>query len=107
MLRRIEYYARGQHYGRSASELCLRLCQELRKDDKQLLWLAVLGLTDQLVHGHVGREGYAVSYEELLSRVKQADNYDQQTEVQHNDGTITKARRAAAWVLTAIAACGF
>ena len=90
-IRRLEYYTRGQYYGRSASELCYRLAQELNKTDNQFLWLAVLGLTDQLVHGHVAPEQYAASYEELLALVRQAGNYDQQTTVTHDDGTVTKA----------------
>lgn len=72
------------------------------------MWLAVLGMTDQAVHGHADPEVYASSYEDMVALVRRADNYDQQTQVVHEDGSVTKVRErgrdarlgacAASWV---------
>jgi len=90
-IRRLEYYARGRRYGRSASETLYALSDSLKKDEPSLLWLAAVGLTDQLVHGHIDQARYAVAYEELLARVKSAENHDQATETGHAGGAVTKA----------------
>ena len=75
-LRRIDYYKRARYYGRSASEMCYELAESLRKDETSLLWLAVLGLSDQILHGRLSRESYATAYANLMARVRRSDNYD-------------------------------
>ena len=49
------YYSASWH-GTAASLLCYSLVTSLNKSSNDLLWLAIVGLTDQLVHERVEYE---------------------------------------------------
>lgn len=72
------YYAASWH-GTAASLLCYSLVQALNKGSNELLWLAILGLTDQLVHERIEHEKY-VEEAQLLQAEVGAFNQDGATE---------------------------
>jgi hypothetical protein len=62
------YYASSWH-GTSASLLCYSLVQSLNKAANELLWLAIVGLTDQLVHERIEYEKYVGEAQALQAEV--------------------------------------
>ena len=73
------YYAASWH-GAAASLLCYSLVQALNKSSNELLWLAIIGLTDQLVHERIEHEKY-VQEAQLLQAEVGALNQEGVTEV--------------------------
>ena len=66
LLRR--YYSSSWH-GTASSVLCYSLVQSLNKASNELLWLAIIGLTDQLVHERVEYEKYVGEAQILQAEV--------------------------------------
>jgi cell division control protein 45 len=54
----IEDYYRGFSYGMSSSTLAYDMAVQLGKGDNELLWLAIVGSTEQLVHNVNQKEQY-------------------------------------------------
>mmetsp|Transcript_76187 Transcript_76187/g.126945 ORF Transcript_76187/g.126945 Transcript_76187/m.126945 type:complete len:636 (-) Transcript_76187:230-2137(-) len=67
LLERIYYSA--SWYGTSSAVLVYELVQRLNKTSNEYLWLAVIGLTDQLVHEKMLFEKYVSKAQELHSEV--------------------------------------
>jgi len=55
-----EYYSAGSYYGMSASEMFYILATQLARSDINILWLAIVGLTDQYLNGRIGHEKYLI-----------------------------------------------
>ena len=50
---REQYYAQGVSYGKPAACLMFDLAYHLSQDTANMLWLALVGLTDHLVHNRI------------------------------------------------------
>ena len=69
--RRAEYYSRGSFYGMAAGCLVYELAsRRLHKDESDLLWLAILSLTDQYVHQRISHERYTSRMMTMEQRVQ-------------------------------------
>ena len=62
------YYAHSWH-GTACAILCYSLVQTLNKASNELLWLAIVGLTDQLVHERIEYERYVAEAQMLQAEV--------------------------------------
>ena len=62
------YYASSWH-GTSASLITYNLVQSLNKSSNELLWLAIVGLTDQLQHERIEYEKYVGEAQHLQAEV--------------------------------------
>jgi cell division control protein 45 len=63
---RQKYYGAGASHGKPSACVLFDLAFHLRQDSAQLLWLALVGLTDHLVHGRAPAakyEEWALAYE--------------------------------------------
>lgn len=82
------YYARSWH-GPACSLLCYSLVQSLNKAANELLWLAIVGLTDQLVHERIEYERYVCEAQSLQAEVGtlNQDSGDDSREADGDDGT--------------------
>lgn len=76
-----EYY-RKTYYGTSASSLMYALANQLNKDSNEMLWWAIVGMTDQFVHENVDvtryRE-YVMMYQEQV----RSKNLNAPSEIEH------------------------
>ena len=81
------YYAKSWH-GSASTLLCYHLVQALNKAGNELLWLAIIGLTDQLVHERIEYERYVGEAQALQAEVGalNQDGGDETREVQGEDG---------------------
>eukprot|EP00039_Didymoeca_costata_P030735 m.31129 g.31129 ORF g.31129 m.31129 type:complete len:586 (+) comp8280_c3_seq1:251-2008(+) len=68
-LRQQEYY-RSTSFGVGASVLMWQLASDIGKGENKLLWLAIVGLTDQFVHERIDSQAYASGVERLADDVK-------------------------------------
>ena len=55
-----DYYSAGSYFGMSASEMFYILATQLARTDINILWLAIVGLTDQYLNGRIGHEKYLI-----------------------------------------------
>jgi cell division control protein 45 len=55
-----EYYSAGTYFGMSASDMLYILATQLARTDINILWLAIVGLTDQYINGRIGHEKYLI-----------------------------------------------
>jgi len=69
-LKEKQYYSHGE-YGASSAGLLLRMAQSLTKEDNDMLWCAILGLTDLFIHDHCDRDKYNDAKGKLKSLVIQ------------------------------------
>ena len=46
----IKNYYRGTFYGKASSSIMYELCVQLNKDSKEMLWLRIVGVTEQIIH---------------------------------------------------------
>lgn len=51
-----QYYSRGARYGKPSACVLFDLAHMMHRDTSYLLWLALVGLTDQYVHNKMERE---------------------------------------------------
>ena len=81
------YYGSSWH-GTAASLLCYSLVQSLNKSQNELLWLSIVGLTDQLVHERIEYEKYVGEAQVLQAEVGalNQDGGDETREVAGEDG---------------------
>ena len=92
MLKR--YYSSSWH-GTASSLLCYSLVTSLNKAANDLLWLAIVGLTDQLVHERIEYERYVGEAQVLQAEVGalNQDGGDEVREVAGEDGGPTVSVR--------------
>lgn len=63
--RKYRYYAKGFHHGKASGHLLYELAQEKHGDSAELLWCAIVSLTDQQLHMRITREAYAMRAQQL------------------------------------------
>lgn len=88
------YYAESWH-GTACSLLCYSLVQNLNKASNELLWLAIIGLTDQFVHERIEYERYVSEAQALQAEVGalNQDRGDDTREVVMEDGCSTNIKQ--------------
>ncbi|KAK9808923.1 hypothetical protein WJX72_006468 [[Myrmecia] bisecta] len=79
--KRREYYERGSSWGKPAACLMYDWARELHQDDHHLLWLQIIGLTDQLVHQRIAQERYNQYVYQIEELVKSSGISEAETEV--------------------------
>jgi hypothetical protein len=90
---REQYYAGGMSYGKPAACIMFDLAYYLAQDTANMLWLALVGLTDHLVHSRVsggrGRRHGRQAWQQLCynfattAAVKSATAQGRRVQVQH------------------------
>lgn len=85
---KIEAYYRGSYYGTSASILSYNLCQQLSRDDNDMLWCAIVGLTDQYVHSRINSVKYDDEVLELKEEVLQKKAVEDSPNVDSGEASI-------------------
>ncbi|WAR03472.1 CDC45-like protein [Mya arenaria] len=69
-------YMQFSTYGTSSALLMFELAWKMSKDSNDLLWLAIIGVTDQYVHYKTGREKYIEDVMALQSHVSRLNHKD-------------------------------
>ncbi|XP_016986526.1 cell division control protein 45 homolog [Drosophila rhopaloa] len=67
-------YTQFSYYGRSASLLVFELAWKLSKDNMDLLWWAIVGITEQLLLGKIESGSYTLELEQIQSHVSRLTN---------------------------------
>lgn len=70
-----EYYS-GSFYGTNASTLCYSLSQQLSRNDPDMLWNAIVGLTDQYLHEKIDSMRYDRAVLELRQDIREREEGD-------------------------------
>ncbi|KAI3436794.1 hypothetical protein D9Q98_006205 [Chlorella vulgaris] len=83
---REQYYAQGVSYGKPAACLMFDLAYFVSQDTAHMLWLALVGLTDHLVHNRVAADKYLEYYMHYETYVSSAGHLDVQAEREVADG---------------------
>jgi len=77
---RAEDYYRSSSYGASAAVLLWQLAGDLGKPDNALLWLSIVGLTDQFVHDRIDNTTYTLLFDQLSTDVNRMNSTDEEGE---------------------------
>eukprot|EP00624_Nannochloropsis_granulata_P007582 evm.model.NODE_8548_length_11433_cov_26.623371.2 len=77
---RIEQYYLGAFHGAPSALVLHRICQEVNRDNRDTLWLAIVGLTDLLVHQRVEHAQYRQMVEGLEVEVQATQAQEQALE---------------------------
>lgn len=64
-----KYYQAGTHHGQSVAGTIYMLASSLGREDNDLLWLAILGLTHQYISSRIKRDNYDVLHSLYLDEV--------------------------------------
>lgn len=91
--RRIEQYYMGAFHGAPSALVLHRLSQEVNRDSRDTLWLAIVGLTDLFVHQRIEHVHYRQMVEGLEIEV-QASQAQMQTGFEASDGTLVPTSEA-------------
>lgn len=83
---RQKYYAQGVHYGKPSACVMFDLAYHLQQDSSYLLWLALVGLTDHLVHNRVGSSKYEEWYLKYEDHVAAGGHLDEPAAAEALDG---------------------
>ncbi|EDW78297.1 uncharacterized protein Dwil_GK16247 [Drosophila willistoni] len=67
-------YSQFSYYGRSAALLIFELAWKLSKDNMDLLWWAIVGITEQLILGKIESSSYTLELENIQSHVSRLTN---------------------------------
>lgn len=67
-------YSQYSYYGRSSALLVFELAWKLTKDSMDLLWWAIVGITEQLVLGKIESATYVLESEQIQSHVSRLTN---------------------------------
>ncbi|KAJ3300294.1 hypothetical protein HDU76_006125, partial [Blyttiomyces sp. JEL0837] len=68
-----EYYAEGNYHGSSVSLMIYTLCSQVGRASSDLLWLGIIGLTDQYIHDRIAHRKYK---EDVEAFQKEAATFD-------------------------------
>ena len=93
---RFAYYGRGTSYGKPSACVLFDLAYQLQQDSSYMLWLALVGLTDHLVHGRMLPEKYEEYYLAYEGHVVTGGHMDDAPEMQPIDGGGEKTGAVAA-----------
>ncbi|XP_066257697.1 cell division control protein 45 homolog [Euwallacea similis] len=75
-------YSQFTYYARASAIFMFDFAWKLNKEDKDLLWLAIVALTEQLLLGKIENSQYTIEMETLRSHCKRLQNRTYDTEVQ-------------------------
>lgn len=67
-------YTQYSYYGRSTALMVFELAWKLSKDSMDLLWWAIVGITEQLVLGKIESSAYILESEQIQSHVARLTN---------------------------------
>ncbi|XP_017104264.2 cell division control protein 45 homolog [Drosophila bipectinata] len=67
-------YTQFSYYGRSTALLIFELAWKLSKDNMDLLWWAIVGITEQLLLGKIESGAYTLELEQIQSHVSRLTN---------------------------------
>lgn len=82
---RMAYYGSGIHYGKPTACVLYDLTFHLRQENSYFLWLAILGLTDHLIHNRMPLAKYEPYYIQYENHVASGGHLDQPGEVEMVD----------------------
>ena len=77
------YYDVGMHYGKPTACVLYDLAYHLRQESSYYLWLAIVGLTDHLIHNKMAQdkyEQYCLQYENFVARGGHMDEPEENPE---------------------------
>ncbi|EFN58772.1 hypothetical protein CHLNCDRAFT_50260 [Chlorella variabilis] len=83
---REQYYAQGVSYGKPAACLMFDLAYQLNHENAHMLWLALVGLTDHLVHNRISADKYLEYYLHYETYVSSNGHLDVPAEREVADG---------------------
>lgn len=83
---RAVYYSQGVQYGKPTACVLFDLAYHLQQESSYLLWLALVGLTDHLVHSRMSVAKYEEYYMRYESHVAAGGHLDPPAEVEAVDG---------------------
>jgi cell division control protein 45 len=63
-----DYYS-GSYFSTAAADIMYQLAYQRSNDSNDLLWLAVLGMTDQYLHDSIGQHAYTKRFDRFRSEV--------------------------------------
>ncbi|XP_050315859.1 cell division control protein 45 homolog [Anthonomus grandis grandis] len=75
-------YSQFTYYARASAISMFDFAWKLNKDDKDLLWLAIVALTEQLLFGKIENAQYTIEMESLRAHCKRLQNKTNDTDVQ-------------------------
>ncbi|TMW51039.1 hypothetical protein DOY81_003909 [Sarcophaga bullata] len=67
-------YTQYSYYGRSSALIIFELAWKLSKDNMDLLWWAIVGITEQLLLGKIESSAYTLQIENIQSHVSRLTN---------------------------------
>ena len=67
--RQFRTYYEGSSYGMASSSLMYSLAQQLNKADRELLWLAIIGVTEMFLFDRISHDKYEMVVHELQDEV--------------------------------------
>ncbi|CAM9275606.1 unnamed protein product [Discosporangium mesarthrocarpum] len=83
--RRIRRYYNGSTHSSASAVQLFSMAAQVNKDNNDLLWLAIVGLTDQYIHQRVDQETYLILVDQLQQHVV-AKNSKENMETASADG---------------------
>ncbi|TPX39767.1 hypothetical protein SeMB42_g06256 [Synchytrium endobioticum] len=89
-----DYYSAGTYYGTSVAEMIYILAEQLNRTSNQLLWLTILGMTDQYIHDRIETRKYRSKtrrWKEEVNRFN-VDNRAEDDDERDTDSTISNSR---------------
>ncbi|KAL1502492.1 hypothetical protein ABEB36_007627 [Hypothenemus hampei] len=75
-------YSQFTYYAKASAIFMFDFAWKLNKDDKDLLWLAIVALTEQLLFGKIENAQYILEMETLRNHCKRLQNKTNDTDVQ-------------------------
>lgn len=74
-------YSQFTYYARASAIFMFDFAWKLNKDDKDLLWLAIVALTEQLLFGKIENTQYIIEMENLRAHCKRLQNKTNDTDI--------------------------
>lgn len=74
---RILYYEKGTSWGTPSACILFDLAYNLQQDSSHLLWLALVGLTDHLVHDRISQDKYEEYLMHYENHIAQLGHYEE------------------------------
>ena len=91
-----EYYYSGSYYGAPASNLLYELAQQLNRENNDMLWLSIVGGTEQFLLQQCDADQYNLLVAEFQKEVL-AKNTEKQQSTEASDGTMIPVEGSGIW----------
>ena len=88
--KRHRVFYKGAYYGPASSTLMYLLAFQLAKSSNDLLWYAILGLTDQYIHNRIDQKVYFTEVDKYQREVKDLNSTGEEEEEDLLDAPIRK-----------------